>query len=194
MDHRGHPKKPLERKGLPLESLVEGFVSATEEEDPSLAKHIKSLKNIGRRLLAGILIRFNQRGGNELDAEARLLSRRVLIKLHRMNEESLDWTNKILDYLDLDQNAIISLDELELCVEIMELFAHADSDNETLSPFELEMLYMVLRYLDTNDNGKLDSNEKDKLRQGLDDWDVFITDQKARNPHLRKMFRNRADY
>jgi hypothetical protein len=191
MDVKGHPKRPLERGSLPIEGLVESFLAATREEEPQLASYLDDLNEEGRRLLAGVLGRFDQKGRGELDARQRLLARRVLNRLHRPTREILALTNRALDYLDLNRNALLEDDELELCVEIMELFARADSANDTLSEHELEMCYAVLRYIDSNDNGVLDPNERDRLRKGLVDPQAFLAEQKARNPRLRKLLASR---
>jgi hypothetical protein len=179
MDHKGHPKKPLERNSLPIERLVEDFCEFTEEEDPQLVKKLRRLKTSGRTELAGILGRFDFKGQGALDTTQRLLARRVLLRLHRFTDESLVLTNKILDYLDLNQDAVLDEDELNLCVEILELFAHADSDNETLSEIELKMLYGMLRHLDSNNNKRIDPNEKARLRAGLEDPKRFLAEQRA---------------
>jgi hypothetical protein len=185
VDHRGHPKKPLERVKLNLEQLVAGFLEATGEEDPALHKVLSELETGGRTELAGVLGRFDTKGQVGLSAPDRLLARRLVGRLQRPNDESLTLVNQILDYLDLNQDALIDERELDLAVEIFELFARAHSDNDTLSLIELEMLYAVLRHLDMNDNGKLDSNERARLREGLDDPAVFLEAQKATNPRLQ---------
>lgn len=184
MDHRGHPQRPLERSQLPLAHLAESFLTVSAEEDPGLAKSLGALDDEGKSLLGGVLGRFDLRGKGELDAQQRLLARRVLSRLHKPCTDGLVLTNRILDYLDLNSSAVLEPDELELCVEILELFAHADSDNETLSLRELEMLYAVLRHLDRSENGQLDPAERDALRRGLNEPAVFMTEQRASNPLL----------
>ncbi|MCP4678809.1 MAG: hypothetical protein GY854_25645 [Deltaproteobacteria bacterium] len=191
MDHRGHPKKPLKRNELLLQNLTENFLAETGEEDPVLTRRLEPLDVQGRNELGGILGRFDLRNKGVLDARQRLLARRVLTRLHRHNNESLALTNKILDYLDLNHNALLEEDELELCVEIMEFFGRADSDNHTMSQIELEMLYAVLRHIDSNSNGKLDPHERDQLHRGLQDPEAFLADQKVRNPLLSDVLANR---
>lgn len=168
MDVKGHPQRPLHRSQLPLSRLVATFIAHTREEEPRLLRYLDVLDDEGRTELAGVLGRFDRKGRGELDAQQRLLARRVLLRLHRPTGRSLALTNRALDYLDLDCNALIDDAELELCVEILELFAHADSDNDTLSERELEMMYAVLRSVDSNDNGVLDPHERARLRQGLE--------------------------
>jgi hypothetical protein len=190
MDQRGHPKNPLHREQLHLEQLATRFLEASAEEEPHLAKSLGSLNADGMRELGGILGRLDVRGKGELDATERLLARRVLVRLHKPSVEMLVLTNKVLDYLDLDANALIDEEELELCVRIIELFTHADGDNDTLSHRELEMLYAVLRHLDTNGNGQLDPNERLALHAGLAKPAEFLAAQKFSNPHLRALLAN----
>ncbi|MCP4606007.1 MAG: hypothetical protein GY847_36755 [Proteobacteria bacterium] len=191
MDHRGHIKKPQKRSNLPVDSLVESFLAETREEDSALFKQLESLDGHGQTELAGILGRFDLRKKGELDAGQRLLARRVLVRLRRHSDECLILTNKILDYLDLNNNAIIEEGELDLGVDLIELFAHADSDNDTLSHIELKMLYAVLRHIDRNDNGKLDPHEKEQLQKALKEPKNFLADQKVNNPLLKELLANR---
>jgi hypothetical protein len=184
MDHRGHPKRPFERASLPLNDLAQSFLSASFEEDPPLAKALSGLDNDGRNQLGGVLGRFDLRGKGELTPEQRLLARRVLTRLHKPSADGLVLTNKILDYLDFNVSAVLEDEEIETCVEILELFARVDSDNDTLSMRELEMLYAVLRYLDQNDNGQLDAVERDQLRRGLGNPAGFMDEQRHSNPLL----------
>jgi hypothetical protein len=184
MDHRGHPKRPLDRCSLPLGGLSESFITASREEDPGLAKALARLDEPGKALLGGVLGRFDLRGQGELDGQQRLMARRLLARLHKPGIESLVLTNKILDYLDVNTSAVIEEDELELCVKIFELFSRADSPNETLSTRELAMLYAVLRHLDQNENGRLDAAEREALLRGLADPAVFMAEQRVCNPYL----------
>ena len=191
MDVKGHPKRPLERTSLPIASLVDTFLAETSEEDPSLHGYLTKLDEEGRRLLAGVLGRFDQKGRGELDPSQRLLARRVLTRLRRPTRDILALTNRVLDYLDLNRNALLEESELELTIEIMELFSKIETANNTLSERELQMLYAVLRHIDTNDNGVIDSHEKERLRQGLDDPAAFLAEQQARNPELAKLLARR---
>ena len=194
MDVKGHPKKPLQRNNLPLATLANTFLAESRDEDPTLTKYLVQLDDAGMAQLGGVLGRFDPKGCGELDAAARLLARRILGRLHRPGLESLVLTNRALDYLDLNNNALLEEKELELCVEIFELFARADSDNDTLSVLELEMLYAVLRHLDTNHNGVLDSHERVRLRQGLDNPRSFLVEQRQHNPLLRSVLDHHAKH
>ena len=167
---------------MPLDSLVREFITASTEEAPSLAKGLDKLDEDGKRELAGILGRFDFRGQGKLDAQQRLFARRVLGRLHRLTTTSLTLTNQILDYLDLNSNALLEPNEVEFAVEILEMFAKADSINDTLSERELRMLYAVLRHLDSNDNRVLDKHEVKQLHDALEAPSAFLARQKRTNP------------
>jgi hypothetical protein len=187
MDHRGHPKTPIRRADLPLDRLATAFIAASAEEAPGLAKALGALGPDGVRELGGVLGRLDTRGRGALEARERLLARRVLARLQRPDAESLALLNRILDYLDLNMSALIEEDELELCVEIIELFCRADSANDTLTRKELEMLYAVLRHLDRDGNGQLDPLERLALHKGLGAPAAFLAEHRQHNPHLRRV-------
>jgi len=176
------------RSELPIDDLVDNFLAHTAEEDPSLYEALAELDDDGRRSLAGVLGRFDRSSNAELDPKGRLLAARILTRLKAPTADALVTTNKILDYVDLDANAQLDESEMELCVEILELFSKAESDNNTLSERELGMLYAVLRHLDSNDNRKLDAGERHELRQLLNDPDHFMATQRQENPLLEKFF------
>lgn len=187
MKQQGHPQRPLQRDSLPLESLVTDFLAHTQEEDRRLAAYLEDLDPAGRRELGGILGRFDMQGRGYLEPQQRLFARRVLSRLQRPDKDMLRLLNQVLDYLDLNHNALLEEDEADLCVQICELFARAVSDNETLTELELKMLYAVLRHLDSNDNRRLDAHERQQLHDALGDPEVFWAKQKATNPLLRDL-------
>ncbi|MCU0691983.1 MAG: hypothetical protein MUF54_11325 [Polyangiaceae bacterium] len=187
MSQQGHPQKPLRRDSLPLSSLVDDFLVHTREEDAPLAKYLAELDEAGRRELGGVLGRFDARGRGALDAQQRLFARRVLTRLHRPSCDSLVLANQILDYLDLNHNAVLEEDEVELCIEVFEMFAKADSDNATVSEIELRMLYAVLRHVDTNDNRKLDAHERQRLHDALKSPRAFLEKERRDNPLFREI-------
>ncbi len=192
MDSQGHPKRPLERQSLPLDSLVESFLEETKEESPTLVKYLDALDPAGRVELGGVLGRFDFQRRGKLDAQQRLMARRVLGRLHRPTGDGLVLTNRILDYLDLNHNALLEADEVAFCVEIFEMFARADSDNDTVSEIELEMLYAVLRHIDTNDNHVLDAHERQQLHDGLQNPRAFFQRQQAQNPRFTELVQRRS--
>jgi len=182
------------RDDIPVDVIVDDFLAHTDEEEPKLAKSLRALEDDGRRELAGVLGRFDVKRRGQLDARQRLFARRVLIRLRKPSASVLVHTNKILDYLDLNTNSIIEEDELELCVAILELFAKADSDNDTLSEIELEMLYAVLRHIDSDDSHRLESHEREELLVALKDPERLMAKQQMENPRLREILQQRGNH
>jgi hypothetical protein len=180
-----------QRDALPLEQLVTSFMEHAHEEEPHAAAYLADLDADGQRELAGVLGRFDTKRRGKLDAPQRIFAYRILARLHRPSTASLTWTNKILDYLDLNANALIEENELDLISEIFSLFATAESDNDTLSERELEMLYAVLRFIDDNDTRFLEAHERVILRQGLDDPKGFMAYHRANNPLLQAIIDRR---
>jgi hypothetical protein len=187
MDHRGHPKNPIVRADLPLDRLAAAFIAESVEEAPELAKQLGALKPDGMRELGGVLGRFDGRGKGALDGHERLLARRVLTRLQRPGVDSLTLLNKALDYLDLNVNALLDEEELELCLQIIELFCRVESDNDTLTLRELQIMYAVLRHLDRDASGHLDQLERHALHRGLGNPGAFLDEQRATNPHLKRI-------
>ena len=191
MDAQGHPKRPLERSSLPIDSLVDDFLAETKEESPPLAKYLDALEPQGRHELGGILGRFDFQKRGKLDPQQRLMARRILGRLHRPTADGLVLTNRILDYLDLNHNALLEPEEVSFCIEIFEMFARADSDNDTVSEFELQMLYAVLRHIDTNDNHVLDAHERKQLHEALETPRAFLQRQRSQNPLFKELIERR---
>ncbi len=164
-----------------MSSLTTEFMEHCHEEDPRVAKYLSELDEEGERNLHGILGRF-ARKRDALHANERMWAYRILSRIRKPNTEALVLTNKILDYLDLNANATLEDDEMELVVEILEIFAHAESDNTTLSFRELQMLYAVLRHLDGDDSHALEADERAELRKALDAPAEFLARQWDENP------------
>ena len=182
------PRKP---KGRPSARLADRFLDHAGEEAPALAKRLRPLDAEGKTGLAGVLGRFHRSGGEELSAEERLLARRILNLLHKPSTSGFAVLNRVLDYLDLNANAVLEASELEHGLGILEAFARADSVNETLSERELRMLYAVLRHHDRNDNYVLDRSERDLLHTALQDPEGFFLQQKRDNPLLIEVMAQR---
>jgi hypothetical protein len=104
----------------------------------------------------------------------------------RRSRSSSKWL-PVLDYLDLNNNALLEPSEVAFTVEILEMFAKADSVNDTLSERELRMLYAVLRHIDSNDNRVLDKHEIKQLHDALEAPDAFLARQKRTNPLLAEV-------
>ncbi len=172
---------------LKLESLATSFLENTREEHERLARDLGHLDREGLRSLGGILGRFDRKNAGHLTAEERLLARRVLGRMRKPTNASLAVMNRVLDYLDFNSDTRLDEEEMEVCVEILEMFSRADSQNDSLSERELEMLYSVLRHLDHDNSMTLESEERARLRKALMNPDVFMAEQKAQNPRLRKV-------
>lgn len=180
------------RSDLPVHALVNSFLAETVEEEPKLHRALSGLDDEGRRNLAGVLGRLDEHNVGHLDAEKRLLARRILGRLRRPSTASLALLNRVLDYLDLNDNAILEPKEVQLCVEIFEIFGSAESVNASLSDRELEMLYAVLRDLDRDDDGRLSHDERRKLREALERPGEFLAVQRATNARLRAVVERRG--
>ena len=180
------------RADLLLRPIVESFLSATAEEEPRLHKALSSLDEEGLGNLGGVLLRLDERNQGHLDAEKRLLARRILARIRKPSTKSLALLNRVLDYLDLNGNALLDGKEVQLCVEIFEVFQSAESVNETLSDRELEMLYAVLRGLDRDDDGRLSHEERRRLRDALESPAFFLAEQKATNARFREVVERRG--
>lgn len=175
------------RADLLLDTLVEAFLRHTDEEDPRLARELRKLDAEGRHNLGGVLGRFDERRTAELDATERLLARRVLLRLRRRTTGSLVLANKILDYLDLNADSLLSAKEVALCVDIFERFSGMESTNDTLSERELGMIYAILRDLDRDHDHALNPSERAALRRALDDPAKFLARQREENAALREI-------
>lgn len=168
-------------------ALVDNFLASATEEEPRIVKYLAELDDAGRRNLAGVLGRFVNGNSKDMKPEERLPAYRILGRIRKPTGAALVLVNQILDYLDFNTNAHMDADELETTLKIFELFAHAESDNETLSERELQMLYAVLRHLDADDSHKLEKHERDELAKGLSHPEQFLAEQLATNPLLKEI-------
>ena len=164
---------------------TERFIAWADDDAPKLADQIRRLDEEATDTLEAILHRFDCGKNGSLEHKECWLARRAIDLIHRPSRSPLDAMKRVLDYLDVDDNNTLTLEEMTLAIEILELFANADSENGTLSTRELEMLEAVLKHLDTNNNGKLDEDERVSLRDGLWKPQEFLAEQKENNPHLR---------
>ncbi len=178
------PRAPGTR---PVAPIVTRFMDETRAEDPALRRELDQLDGKGLHELSGVLGRFDGRGRGELDVEQRLLASRILKRLRTIDTETLAVANKVLDYLDLNTDGRLSAHEMELCLEVLEVFAHAESQDGLLSRRELQMLYAVLRHFDGDDSARLEAPEIRWLRHSLGDPPKFMDRMRAENPHLRRL-------
>ena len=159
------------RRDLGLKPLVDRFLESTREEDPRLFKVLSALDPEGVHNLAGVLGRFDRDDTGALDAEHRLLARRVLLRLRRPTTALLARLNRVLDYVDLNGNSLIEKRELQLFLDLCRGFERAESDNDTLTAHELGLMYAFLRAADRDHDGHLSPEERrhvlDCLRQGV---------------------------
>ena len=167
-----------------LNQTLDAYLSHAKDELPKVASAAAQLDDEGRRLLAGVVGRFDLRSNQSLNAKERLMVGRVLARIRKIDTEALTALNKVLDYIDLNANAQIEPAELELGIELMEKFSSIESDDDTMSARELEMLYAVLRNLDANDSRKLEGDQRMKLRTRLEDPRKFWEEEKMNNPLL----------
>jgi len=169
-------------------ALIESFLVSLRNDDPHKAHQLEALDEEGKRQLAGILGRFDLRDQDALNPRELLKASRVLNKLQRPGDSgALVAMNKVLDYLDLNANAKLEDAEVELVLETLDAFAGIESDNATLSEHELELLYAVLRHLDSNDSHRLESDQRAKLRDRLREPRNFWEEEKRSNPRVRAL-------
>ena len=170
-----------------MNTIVEHYLQNTKDEDPGHHRALAGLVESEQKLLAGLLGRFDIGRNGTLSAKERLAARRVLARIRKPTADTLELANKVLDYLDLNANSTIDHGEMELCLEIVELFASAESEDGKISRRELKMLYAVLRNLDSDNSGKLERPERDKLRHALEDPAKFLAREKEENPLLKEL-------
>lgn len=165
-------------------ALIDGFLARAEAEDGKIAKAFGKLSGDARASFGTLLSRFDYTHTGTLDDNERALARRVLGLMHTPSGKGVDLLVSILDYLDVNDNQKLEHAELNLAVEILEMFCKADSVNSTLSARELEMLHAVLKSRDTAGRGSLDEAARLELRDALWDPDAFLAAEKQRNPAL----------
>ncbi len=171
------------RRDLALKPLVDRFLEHTREEDPRLHKLLSHLDTEGIHNLAGVLGRFDRDDVGELDAERRLHARRVLLRLRRPTTHALALLNRVLDYVDLNGNALLEQPELHLFLELARAFESAQSPNDTLSAHELGLLYAFLRASDHDHDGRLSADERHRLHENLRQGNLQLAGAPPHHPH-----------
>jgi hypothetical protein len=147
------------------EDLVNSFMTATAEEDPSLADSLSALDDSGRLELAGVLGRFER--SNLSPAQRRLMSRRILGRLSKPTAEGLRLVNQALDYLDLNGDALLDDQEMKLVLELIDWYGRAGRNNGSLSAKTLEQLIDMVKAHDRNHDRVLDRDERRRLHDLL---------------------------
>lgn len=168
-------------------SLIDTFLRTAENDDPAQANAIKALDDAGREQLAGVLGRFDLRDRDALSRKEQVTAGTVLARLRKIETPSLELFNKVLDYLDLNANAKLEAHEVKLTMEVLDAFAGIESDNRVYSERELELLLAVLRNTDQNNSGRLDSDERMKLRTRLEDPRRFWAQEQMDNPLVKEL-------
>ncbi len=86
-----------------------------------------------------------------------------------------------------DASSKLEANEVRLTIEVLDAFAGIDSDNRVYSEHELELLLAVLRHLDQSNTGRLEKDERMKLRSRLEDPEKFWNEEKANNPLVKDL-------
>ncbi len=169
--------------------LISGFLESLRgpQPDEKLAKALDRLDDEARVILGEVLQRFDRARAGALDGSDVLFATRVLNLLHRPSQTGLESVRKILAYLDCDTNRVLDHQEVTLATEVLELFCKADSENDTLSNKELEVLIAVLESIDKDGNGVLDLKERAALRDELWDPAGFLAKHKEENAKVRAL-------
>jgi hypothetical protein len=156
-----------------MQQLVRDFIAYADVEAPKLGRGLGKLFDAPE--LYDLLRRFDVGNKRTLDSKQSLLARRVLEKLHTPSAKGLKLLSQALSFMGLGDLSYGDTD-VELAVEILELFCKADSVNDTLSSKELTMLLDALEKLDGNGDGVLDEDERTALRDGLWTPDDFLAE------------------
>jgi hypothetical protein len=124
--------------------------------------------------LEALLRRFDTSANDALDGEQATLAAKVLGKIHTPSAKGFGLLLQVFDYLDVKDSK--SLEQLNLAVEILDLFCKSDSVNDTLSAKELGLLLNALKKLDKDKSGVLDNEEREAVRDGLWSPDEFLAE------------------
>lgn len=174
--------------GSPVpEDLLESFLDALRADDAALGASVARLDPRAGRELTGLLRRFDAAGKGALRrAEARRAAR-VLRRLHDLDADSLALANQILDYLDVTGDGRLAPRDLELCIEVLEVFAAAESPDGRLTARQLHVLHAVLRHFDHDDNARLENAELRWLRHELANPPAFMARLRSESPQVRRV-------
>jgi len=168
-------------------ALIESLLRTVANDEPAMARAIESLDAQGRRELEGVIARFDVRDREELSRKEQVTATGMLKRIRKIETPTLELYNKVLDYLDLNASSKLEPAELELAVEVLDAFTGIASDNEVYSEYELELLLAVLRNLDASNTGRLERDERARLRVRLEEPRVFWKDEQYSNPLVREI-------
>jgi Ca2+-binding EF-hand superfamily protein len=150
------------------------LVASLLETQSQIAKRYKKFSE--DETLEALLRRFDYGQSGTLDADQSALAAKVLGKMHTPSTKGFGLLLQVFDFLDVKDTQTLEHEELNLAVEILDLFCKADSVNDTLSAKELGLLLTALKKLDTDNNGVLDTHERDAVRDGLWSPDEFLAE------------------
>ncbi|MBN1196033.1 MAG: hypothetical protein JXA62_01350 [Candidatus Aminicenantes bacterium] len=173
------------RDTLRLREIADGFVEWTRKDDPGLAKSLDGVAMDGRRELGGVIGRFINGPAGVSDPAVRLRIRRLIGRLHKPDLNMLITLNRVLDYIDINADGRLDEAEMDLGLQLFERFSGIVSSNHTLSAVELDLLYAVVRFADSNGNGRLEESERKQLLTEIQGNRSFLRRQLSDNPDFR---------
>ena len=169
-------------------SLLDTLMVRLQPEAPTLARNLADLDDDARRELEGVVGRFDRDDSGHLGEGQRRDLVRLLVLLRKPGEaESLQWLNKVLDYLDVNANAKLEPNEYAEVMGILDDFRRSDSNNLSLSHVELELLYAVLRHRDADNSHLLERDERRSLRADLERFEKWWEEEKEQNPLVKEI-------
>lgn len=150
------------------------LVASFFETQSHIAKRFKKFSE--DETLERLLRRFDYGQSGSLDAEQSALAAKVLGKMHTPSAKGFGLLLQVFDFLDVKDTQTLEHEELNLAIEILDLFCKADSVNDTLSAKEIGLLLTALQKLDKDNNGVLDAAVRDAVRDGLWHPDEFLVE------------------
>ncbi len=150
------------------------LVASFFETQSKIAKRFKKFKD--DETLEALLRRFDSSAKGSLDAEQATVAAKVLGKMHTPSAKGFGLMLQVFDFLDVNESQNLEHEELNLAIEILDLFCKSDSVNDTLSAKELGLLLTALKKLDKDNSGVLDAGEREAVRDGLWNPDEFLAE------------------
>lgn len=150
------------------------IIASFFESNDKIAERFKKFTT--DETLEALLQRFDYSQTGTLDTEQSTLANKVVGKMHTPSSKGFALMLQVFDYLDVGKNQTLEHEELNLAIEILDLFCKSDSVNDTLSAKELGLLLAALKRLDKDSNGVLDNSEREAVRDGLWNPDEFLAE------------------